>query len=148
MGDSTFVSYNTSSPTVGNHTIAVGGRSTYLNRFDFHAVVSYIKYHVVESDAVNGTTEYDFSSSIMAQNETAYATNITYEGDVYPYEENTCNKADSSEYENLTFVGMEEVNTLHGVKALAHFTYAFGSSDYRFEVDSYYDEEASSRSSQ
>lgn len=141
-GNTATVSYNISSSSVGNHTVAVGDNSTYLNCFDRFAADSYMTFHAIESDTTYGVLEYNWTSSVMSVNATGYTLKFIYENNVYPMTIYDYNKSDlwSRNMENVTFVGMESVSTAYGVKTLAHYTYTFESSGYHYEVDIFRDD--------
>ncbi len=125
IGEGTSIDFTISSPTTGNHTLAIGTDTTYLNCYNRNNVGDFLQYQITGHTALLGSINGSMTMRLVATNSTSGTLNFTYSGINIPDSQHTGNLSDnwSTGLQDLKFVGMAMVQTSYGMKTLSNYTY-------------------------
>jgi hypothetical protein len=125
IGEETSIGFTISSAVVGNHTLAVGTNTTYLNCYHRNIIGDFLYYRITGHTVLLGSINGSMTIRLVAANSTSGTLNVSYSGINIPDSQYTGNLSDnwSTGLQDLKFVGMVNVRTSYGMKTLSNYTY-------------------------
>lgn len=141
-GNSTTVVLGLVCNAAGTPTVKVESNTTTFTCVDKYVVGDRMKWHVTGYDAETDKAIDGYQTTeIMSVNSTSYTIKATY--DNLPLLNGTNDVPISTPWSaglaNLTFIGMENVQTAWGTKTLSHYNYTYDFGPYHYVYDLYID---------